>query len=123
MLLPVAAPALAQVGILLAVVIALLGFLILRQMVDRISDQVVGLGRLAQGEVLEATPEQATIVPGLGRVSEIGEIAQAFGGMLRELRASTERPTQALASNATASDFQDAAGFRSPAPRPSARRG
>ena len=84
----------AQVGILLAVVIALLGFLIFRQMVDRISDQVVDLGRLAQGQAPESLPtssEQAAIVPGLGRVSEIGEIAHAFSGMLRELRTSTER--------------------------------
>src|SRR5207244_1511799 len=76
----------AQVGILLAVVIALLGFLIFRQMVDRISDQVANLGRLAQGEVPETLPtssEQAAIVPGLGRVSEIGELAHAFSGMLR----------------------------------------
>src|SRR5919108_4247934 len=84
----------AQVGILLAVIIALLGFVVFRQMVDRISDQVVHLGQLAQGQIPEALPvpaEQAAIVPGLGRVTEIGEIAQAFSGMLRELRASTER--------------------------------
>ena len=31
------------------------------------------------------------MVPGLGRIAEIGEIAQAFSGMLTELRASTER--------------------------------
>jgi signal transduction histidine kinase len=84
----------AQVGLLLAVIIALLGFLIFRQLVDRISDQVVNLGRLVQGqapETVSTSPEQAAIVPGLGRVTEIGEIAQAFSGMLRELRTSTER--------------------------------
>ena len=84
----------AQVGILLAVVIALLGFHVFRQMVDRITDQVADLGRVAQGqapESLSASSEQAAIVPGLGRVAEIGEIAQAFSGMLRELRTSTGR--------------------------------
>jgi signal transduction histidine kinase/HAMP domain-containing protein len=84
----------AQVGILLAVVVALLGFLVFRQMVDRITDQVVDLGRVAQGqapESLASSSEQAAIVPGLGRVTEIGEIAQAFSGMLRELRSSTGR--------------------------------
>jgi signal transduction histidine kinase/HAMP domain-containing protein len=84
----------AQVGILLAVVIALLGFVIFRQMVDRITDQITGLGQVAQGQVpdtLPATGDKAAVVPGLGRVAEIGEIAQAFSGMLRELRSSTER--------------------------------
>jgi len=84
----------AQVGILLAVIIALLGFLVLRQMVDRIAEQVVDLGRVARGEAPQARPaatDEAAVVPGLGRVAEIGEIAEAFSGMLRELRASTER--------------------------------
>ena len=81
-----------QVGVLLAVIVALLGFIVFRQLVDRISDQVVGLGRMAQGHVDVSTPsETAAVVPGLGRVAEIGEIAQAFSDMLRELRASTER--------------------------------
>ena len=84
----------AQVGILLAVIIALLGFLVLRQMVDRIAEQVMDLGRVARGETSQAPPtatSEAAVVPGLGRVAEIGEIAEAFSGMLRELRASTER--------------------------------
>jgi len=84
----------AQVGILLAVIIALLGFLVLRQMVDRIAEQVTDLGRVARGETSQAPPtatSEAAVVPGLGRVAEIGEIAEAFSGMLRELRASTER--------------------------------
>src|SRR5687768_5985844 len=73
----------APVGILLAVVIALLGFVIFRQMVDRITDQITGLGQVAQGQVpdtLPATGDKAAVVPGLGRVAEIGEIAQAFSG-------------------------------------------
>ena len=84
----------AQIGILLAVIIALLGFVVFRQMVDRISEQVLDLTKIAQGEMPETTAAsaaQAAIVPGLGRVTEISEIAHAFGGMLRELRASTER--------------------------------
>ena len=84
----------AQVGILLALIIALLGFVVFRQMVDRITEQVVDLTKIAQGDIPETTAAsaaQAAIVPGLGRVTEISEIAHAFGGMLRELRASTER--------------------------------
>jgi signal transduction histidine kinase len=84
---------LAQIGVLLALVIALLGFVIFRQMVDRISDRIVDLNRVVEGRAPEslASPEQAAVVPGFGRIAEIGDIAQAFSGMLRELRASTER--------------------------------
>jgi signal transduction histidine kinase len=84
----------AQVGVLLALIIALLGFVIFRQMVDRISDRILDLGRVVEsrGEIA-VTPAsaQATMVPGLGQIAEIGDIANAFSGMLRELRASTER--------------------------------
>ncbi len=85
---------LAQVGVLLALLIALLGFVIFRQMVDRISDRILDLNRVVEGrmpEGLAASSEQSASVPGLGRIAEIGDIAQAFSGMLRELRASTER--------------------------------
>lgn len=82
----------AQVGVLLALIIALLGFVIFRQMVDRISDRIVDLNRVVEGRLdLAPPPEHAAVVPGLGRITEIGDIAQAFSGMLRELRASTER--------------------------------
>jgi signal transduction histidine kinase len=85
---------LAQVGVLLAVIIALLGFIVFRQMVDRISDRIADLGRVVDGrasEVVVSPADQSAIVPGLGRIAEIGDIANAFSGMLRELRASTER--------------------------------
>jgi signal transduction histidine kinase len=85
----------AQVGILLALLIAMLGFVIFRQMVDRISANILDLNRVVEGQPIEqvaATPAaQSSVVPGLGRITEIGEIAQAFSGMLSELRASTER--------------------------------
>jgi signal transduction histidine kinase len=84
----------AQVGVLLALVIALLGFVIFRQMVDRISDRILDLGRVVESrgaETVAPVPAQAAIVPGLGQIAEIGDIANAFSGMLRELRASTER--------------------------------
>jgi signal transduction histidine kinase len=85
---------LAQVGVLLALIIALLGFVLFRQMVDRISDRILDLHHVVEGrapEMLAPSAEQAALVPGLGRIAEIGDIAQAFSGMLRELRASTER--------------------------------
>ena len=84
----------AQVGVLLALVIALLGFVIFRQMVDRISDRILDLNRVVEGrgaEHVSSATDQSSVVPGLGHIAEIGDIAQAFSGMLRELRASTER--------------------------------
>ena len=82
-----------QVGILLALVIALLGFVIFRQMIDRISDRILDLNRVVEARDESVVPltEPSAVVPGLGRIAEIGDIAQAFSGMLRELRASTER--------------------------------
>ena len=86
---------LAQIGVLLALIIALLGFVIFRQMVDRISDRILDLNRVVEGKLpvaaAVAAEQSATAVPGLGQIAEIGDIAQAFSGMLRELRASTER--------------------------------
>ena len=85
---------LAQIGVLLALIIALLGFVLFRQLVDRISDRILDLHQVVEGrapETLAPASEQSAIVPGLGRIAEISDIAQAFSGMLRELRASTER--------------------------------
>ncbi len=84
----------AQIGILLALVIALCGFVVFRQMIDRISDRIVALNRVAQSPApdgVAVAADASEVVPGLGRITEIGDIARAFSGMLRELRASTER--------------------------------
>jgi len=83
----------AQVGVLLALLIAMLGFVIFRQMVDRISANILDLNRVVDGQPAPqgASAAASSVVPGLGRITEIGEIAQAFSGMLSELRASTER--------------------------------
>ena len=69
----------AQVGVLLAVLIALLGFVIFRQMVDRISSNISDLNRVVEGQATDqvVTPaaQSSSVVPGLGRIFEIGEIA------------------------------------------------
>lgn len=77
----------AQVGLLLALLVAMLGFVLFQRMVDRITEfaRTLTVGQDA------STRATASTVPGIGPVSEIGEIAQAFGKMLDELRASTER--------------------------------
>jgi two-component system NtrC family sensor kinase len=89
----------AQIGIFLALAIALLGYVLFRRLTQRVAD----LGRaLGQAMVVPAASSQKAAAPaakgsstaavaGLGQVNEIGEIAQAFGRMLLELRASTER--------------------------------
>jgi len=94
----------AQLGIFFALAVALLGYVLFRRLTQRVAD----LGR-ALGQAVIAPPAAAdksaahaqkpvaskgsatAAVPGLGQVNEIGEIAQAFGRMLVELRASTER--------------------------------
>ena len=89
----------AQIGIFCALAIALLGYVLFRRLTQRVAD----LGR-ALGQALPSAPPDKLAAPapaskgtgtaavaGLGQVNEIGEIAQAFGRMLLELRASTER--------------------------------
>ena len=92
----------AQLGIFFALAIALLGYALFRRLTQRVAD----LGRaLGQAVAVPTAPvdknaspartpakgSATAAVPGLGQVNEIGEIAQAFGSMLGELRASTER--------------------------------
>ncbi len=82
----------AQFAAFMAVIIACLGFIVFRRLVDQISRLAVKV-RLAPGEPAAASgvvrgPER---VPGLGHVSEIGQLAGAFQQMLDDLRASTQR--------------------------------
>src|SRR5947209_7058516 len=92
----------AQLGIFFALAIALLGYILFRRLTQRVADLGRALGQAVA--VPAATVEKnagpartpakgsaTAAVAGLGQVNEIGEIAQAFGRMLVELRASTER--------------------------------
>ena len=82
----------AQVGLVAAIGVSVLGFLVFRRMMDQIS-------ALAQGFIAptEAKPEtlrrveRASAVPGLGEVTEIGQVRDAFYHMLDDLRGSTQR--------------------------------
>src|SRR5882724_5635004 len=87
-----------QLGIFFALAIALLGYVLFRRLTARVSELGRALGQAviapsttAQRAAAPATKGATGDVPGLGQVNEIGEIAQAFGRMLVELRASTER--------------------------------
>jgi signal transduction histidine kinase/HAMP domain-containing protein len=89
----------AQIGIFLALAIALLGYVLFRRLTQRVADlgRALGQALAVPADKVTAAPLPATkgsstaAVAGLGQVNEIGEIAQAFGRMLLELRASTER--------------------------------
>jgi signal transduction histidine kinase/CheY-like chemotaxis protein len=72
-----------QIALLMAAALAILGFVLLLRLVDEIS-------KLAAG-VTPAPASTAAAVPGLGRVTEIGQIGEAFTRLLQDLRGSTER--------------------------------
>jgi signal transduction histidine kinase len=80
----------AQFASLMAVIIACLGFVVFRRLVDQIA-------RLAKEVNLPILDErhpgatQPSPVPALGQVAEIGQLAGAFHQMLEDLRASTQR--------------------------------
>jgi signal transduction histidine kinase len=84
----------AQLGLLAAVAVSILGFLVFRKMVDQIAQLAQGF--LAPNEVKADTLRRAdrvatTAVPGLGEVTEIGQVRDAFYHMLDDLRGSTQR--------------------------------
>ena len=79
----------AQFAAIMAVVIACLGFVVFRRLVDQIA-------RLAATVQLPPEAEASSVgepqhVPALGHVSEIGQLTGAFQQMLEDLRASTQR--------------------------------
>src|SRR5215468_477274 len=82
----------AQVGLLAALVVSGLGFVVFRKMVSQIS--LLAKGFLAPAEAKPETlrrVERAAAVPGLGEVTEIGQVRDAFYHMLDDLRGSTQR--------------------------------
>ncbi len=79
-------------GLLLALTVAVLGYTVFHRMVASISSLTRALDLAAPLD--HSAPRVATdsgVVPGLGSVVEIGEMANAFSRMLADLRASTER--------------------------------
>ena len=81
----------AQFAAFMAVIIACLGFVVFRRLVDQIARlaREVNLPILADEPLPDAT--QPGRVPALGQVAEIGQLAGAFHQMLEDLRASTQR--------------------------------
>src|SRR5215469_10663072 len=82
----------AQFAVFMALVIACLGFVVFRGLVD----QMVRLAtrvRLptGEGDAILGPTDAVGRVPALGHVGEIGQLTGAFHRMLDDLRASTER--------------------------------
>jgi signal transduction histidine kinase len=82
----------AQVGLVAAVGVSVLGFLVFRRMMDQIAALAQGFiaPTEAKAETLRRV-ERAAAVPGLGEVTEIGQVRDAFYHMLDDLRGSTQR--------------------------------
>jgi signal transduction histidine kinase/CheY-like chemotaxis protein len=82
----------AQFATFMALVIACLGFVVFRRLVDQIARLAVNVTQpIAADQKVPDAREAATRVPGLGQVAEIGQLAGAFHQMLEDLRASTQR--------------------------------
>src|SRR5215472_6922247 len=82
----------AQFAAFMAVVIACLGFVVFRRLVDQIVRVAIRL-RLPTGarDAILGPSDAPERVPALGHVGEIGQLTGAFHQMRDELRASTER--------------------------------
>lgn len=82
----------AQIGLVAAVAVSILGFVVFRRMMDQIAALAQGFiaPTEAKAETLRRV-ERAAAVPGLGEVTEIGQVRDAFYHMLDDLRGSTQR--------------------------------
>src|SRR6266851_3142123 len=82
----------AQFAAFMALVIACLGFVVFRRLVDQIARLAVNIkGPISANQEVPEASEAAARLPGLGQVAEIGQLAGAFHQMLEDLRASTQR--------------------------------
>ena len=79
----------AQLSLFLALLVAVLGFVVFRRLVARISKlaQAVETAKPPDG----GPPAGESRVPGLGTVAEVVQIREAFNRMLEDLRGATER--------------------------------
>jgi len=82
----------AQFAAFMAVVIACLGFVVFRRLVDQIVRLPVrGQRPPAEGDAMLGRADGPARVPALGHVAEIGQLTGAFHQRLEDLRASTQR--------------------------------
>ncbi|HTG10849.1 MAG TPA: GAF domain-containing protein, partial [Candidatus Eisenbacteria bacterium] len=84
----------AQLGLLAAIVVSALGFMVFRKMVDQIAQLAQGFlapSDMKPDALRRRERGSAAAVPGLGEVTEIGQVRDAFYHMLDDLRGSTQR--------------------------------
>jgi signal transduction histidine kinase/CheY-like chemotaxis protein len=82
----------AQSVVLMALIIACLGFVVFRRMVDQIARLAINVRPPIRADrELPNADEAAARVPGLGQIADIGQLADAFHQMLEDLRASKQR--------------------------------
>ena len=84
----------AQLGLLAAIGVSILGFVVFRKMVDQIAQLAQGFlspSEMKPEALRRADRVAAAAVPGLGEVTEIGQVRDAFYHMLDDLRGSTQR--------------------------------
>src|SRR6266436_9214411 len=81
----------AQFAAFMALVIACLGFVVFRRLVDQIARLAVNVSQPLTADQFSEAQQAPKPVPGLGQVAEIGQLAGAFHQMLEDLRASTQR--------------------------------
>ncbi len=79
-----------QGGLLVALGIALLGFVLSQRVINQVSYLAQELGAPTE-QAAKPLRTEALTVPGLGPVTEVGQLAAALNRMLEDLRASTER--------------------------------
>jgi signal transduction histidine kinase len=96
-----------QAGIFVALIVAVLGFVVFRRLVGRIADLAQHLSTPETASAAAAAA--ARHVPGVGTVGEIGEIAGAFGRLLEDLRGSTQRLEDLVFKLGTLNEMADLA--------------
>src|SRR5512144_172345 len=88
----------AQIGLLAAVGVSVLGFVVFRRMMDQISALAPGFSAPteAKPETLRRV-ERASAVPGLGEVTEIGQARDAVHPKLTDHRGPSQPPRHRVA--------------------------
>jgi len=82
----------AQLGVLMAVVVSVVGFLVFRRLVSQITQLAETVQASAAGKPLVLPGESGSaILPTLAEVTEIGQLTAAFRQMVEDLRGATQR--------------------------------
>ena len=81
----------AQLGVLVAVGVSVVGFLVFRRLVSQIARLAETVQASAAGKPVVLRDESSAVVPRLAEVTEIGQLTAAFRQMVDDLRGATQR--------------------------------